>query len=64
MNLFKSAYICKCPICGFSTYHDLLFANHVKKIIHHSKFLKNTMAPVNPWSVGMACSIVVFVTLL
>ena len=36
MNLFKSAYNCKCPICGFSTYHDLLFANHVKK--NHSSF--------------------------
>ena len=36
MNLFKSAYICECPICDFSTYHDLWFANHVKK--NHSSF--------------------------
>lgn len=43
MNQYKSGYICKCPICGYSTYHDFWFAEHVKTVHSSFKIFKGSL---------------------
>ena len=45
MSLSKSGYLCKCPLCGYSTYHDYWFAKHVETMHSPFKIFKKYYGP-------------------